>query len=92
MQVFGTPKHTPLWQASVIVHALLSLQLAPLAYGYVHEPFWHVPGDEKQPLGGELHVTFAHGSVTHVPLMQPPAPHVMICDAYVHRPPLHPPV
>jgi hypothetical protein len=54
----------------------------------VHDPFTHVPGDAKQPLGGESHVTFAQGSVTHAPFAQPPAPQSMICDAYVHRPPL----
>jgi hypothetical protein len=39
LQLCGTPTHTPLLQESADVHALLSLQLAPFAYAYVHDPF-----------------------------------------------------
>ena len=67
-----------------------ALQLAPLAYGYVHDPFWQVPGDEKHPLGGELQVTFAQGSVTHAPLTQPKAQN-SVWLVYLHTPPMHVP-
>src|SRR5690349_16569715 len=50
--VLGEPTHTPAWQISVSVHALLSLQLVPFG----------AAGFEHMPVAGSQLPTAWHGS------------------------------
>ena len=78
-QAMGAPLHTPALQVSSTVHGLLSLQAAPSAYGYEHDPPEQVPAAAKQPDGGLLQVTPVQGSVWQASLTQGPPEQVICC-------------